>query len=384
MFRAYKFRLEPNVNQARELEITLEAHRRLYNTCLEQRKLTYETEKRSISYFSQSAWFTQERITNPRVSRLNVSSGEATIRRLDRAFQSFFRRVKAGQKPGYPRFKGSDRFDSWTYPHYGDGVKVVENKLRLQHIGLVRINLHRPVEGTPKTVTVKREAAKWYVVICCELPDVEIGSSDHPAVGIDVGLENFLTASDGYTEPPLKPLNGSLRELRIKQRSLSRKKRGSSSRGQQRKVVAKCHARVANTRRDAHHKIAKRLVDRYGMIVVESLSIMNMLKNHRLARAIQDAGWGQFLEILKHHAASAGVEIVEVSARGTSQTCPKCGLVVRKTLSQRRHACLCGYSTHRDHAAAQVILSRGVLAGARPGGLNVGAVMPHGLRSRVL
>ena len=125
MFRAYKFRLEPNVNQTRELEIALETHRRLYNACLAQRKMAYESEKKSIRYTDQSAWFKTERATNPYFARLNFSSAQATMRRLDKAFQAFFRRVKAGEKPGYPRFKGLDRFDSFTYPSVGDGARII-------------------------------------------------------------------------------------------------------------------------------------------------------------------------------------------------------------------------------------------------------------------
>jgi putative transposase len=373
MFRAYKFRLEPNVNQTREIDITLETHRRLYNACLDQRKTAYESERKSIEYTDQSAWFKTERATNPYFARLNFSSSQATMRRLDKAFQAFFRRLKAGDKPGYPRFKGRDRFDSFTYPSVGDGARIIGNKLRLQHIGLVRINLHRPIEGEIKTISIKREGGKWYVITACELPGVIAPDvSDKPATGIDVGIESFLTDANGNQEPTITPLKEASRKLRVEQRSLSRKKKGSNNRRKQCARVRNLHASVANTRRDAHHKIAAKLVNRYSAIAVESLNIQGMLRNHRLARAIQDAGWNQFLGILKHKAESAGVGIFEVNARGTSQTCPACGLVVKKTLGQRRHECECGYSTHRDHAAAQVIFARGVLAGMQPGSLNAG------------
>lgn len=302
MFRAYKFRLEPNVNQTRELEIALESHRRLYNACLEQRKVAYETERKPVKYTDQSAWFKTERDTNRFFARLNFSSAQATMRRLDRAFRSFFRRVEAGQKPGYPRFKGRDRFDSFTYPSVGDGARIIGNKLRLQHIGLVRINLHREIEGKIKTLSVKRQGGKWYVIAACELPDVEIKPSDKPVVGLDVGLESFITDQTGDSEPPLQPLRSALRHLRVMQRSLSRKKPGGSNRRKQKYRVAALHAKVANTRRHEHHKLATKLVNRYGGIVVESLNITGMLRNHKLARAVSDAGWGQFLTILKHKA----------------------------------------------------------------------------------
>jgi putative transposase len=373
MFRAYKFRLEPNVNQARELAIALETHRGLYNTCLEQRKTVYEAEKRSVKYTDQSAWFKNERLTNAYLARLNFSSAQATMRRLDKAFQAFFRRVKAGEKPGYPRFKGQDRFNSFTYPSVGDGARIIGNKLRLQHMGLVRINLHRPIEGDIKTLSVKREGDKWYVIAACQLPDVTPANvSGKPTTGIDVGIESFFTTANGDQEPTIQPLKKVLRKLRVESRSLSRKRKGSTSRRKQRIRVRRLHARAANTRRDQHHKIAAKLINRYGAIAVESLNIKGMLGNHRLARAIEDSGWSQFLEILKHKAESAGVRIFEVNARGTSQACPACGVIVKKALSQRWHNCECGYSTHRDHAAAQVIFARGLLAGMQPGSLNVG------------
>lgn len=373
MFRAYRFRLEPSANQSRELAIALETHRRLYNACLEQRKSAYEAENRSVKYTEQSSWFKNERATNAYFARLNFSSAQATMRRLDKAFQAFFRRVKVGEAPGYPRFKGSDRFSSFTYPSVGDGARIIGNKLRLQHIGLVRINLHRAIEGEIKTFSVKREGDKWYVIAACQLPEVTLADvPDKPITGIDVGIESFLTTANGEREPTCQPLKKVLRKLRVESRSLSRKKKGSNRRRKQRIRVRKLYAHVANTRRDQHHKIAAKLINRYSAIAVESLNIKGMVKNHRLARAVLDSGWDQFLMILKHKAESASVRIFEVNARGTSQTCPACGLIEKKTLSDRWHNCECGYSTHRDHAAAQVIFARGLLAGMQPGSLNVG------------
>ena len=382
MFKAFKYRLEPNVNQTRELAIAIETHRHLWNQCLEQRKRAYESEKKSITYVNQSAWFTSEKKTNLWFARLNFSSAQATMRRLDKAFSAFFRRIKAKQNTGYPRFKGRDRFSSFTY-RSGDGARLIGNKLRLQHIGMVRVNLHRPIEGTPKTITVKREADKWYVVIVCDLGDVAVENTNRDAVGIDVGIESFLTTSDGEHVAPLQPLKWKLRKLRVQQRTMCRRRKGSGRRAVARKAVARTHATVANYRRDQHHKIAKKLVDRYGLIAVESLNIRGMSRNHCLARAVLDAGWYSFLQILAHHAESAGVEIVEVNAAYTSQTCPQCGAVAKKTLAQRHHVCPCGYRAHRDHAAARVILSRGQ-GGMHPEGRNVDAVSLHGLRSRLL
>lgn len=371
MFKVFRYRIQPNANQTRELEIALETHRRLYNDCLAQRKEAYETEHRSLNYFKQTVWFTAARKSNPYFARINYTSGQRTISNLHKAFQAFFRRVKAGEAPGYPRFKSRDRFNSITF-EVGDGAHIVGNKLRLQYIGLVRINLHRPLEGIIKTANIKRECGKWYLTVACKLPDVSPIETDKPSIGIDVGIESFLTTSDGEHISPIQPMKFNLSKLRIAQRCLSRKKTGSSNRAKQRRAVARLYLKVANTRRDAHHKIAVNLVRRYGAFAVESLNIRGMVKNHRLARAVSDAGWNQFLTILKSKAESAGLQYQEVSAHYTSQTCPECGKVKKKTLSERQHSCECGYVAHRDHAAARVILARGVQAGMQLERLNVG------------
>jgi putative transposase len=382
--KAFKFRLFANVNQTRELEIALETHRRLYNACLEQRKTTYETTGATIKYAEQSAWFKAERETNPFFARLNFSSAQATMRRLERSFANFFRRVESGEKPGYPRFKGRDFFNSIEFPSHGDGIRLTGNRLRVQHVGVIRVKLHREVEGRIKTLSVKREAGKWFLVVSCDLGEVSVEPSTNPAIGIDVGLKTFLTTSEGKTEPNPRYLKDALPELRKAQRSLSRKKKGGKNRRRARKVVAKVHARVANLRREHHFKTALKLVLRFGLIVVESLSIKNMLKNDRLSRAISDVAWGNFLLTLRSKAESAGVAFVEVNARGTTQECSGCGRVVPKDLSQRWHSCECGCSLDRDENAARNILARGLQARTGPAGLNVAECRKRAPRSRRL
>jgi putative transposase len=295
------------------------------------------------------------------------------MRRLDKAYKAFFRRVKAGEKPGYPRFKGRDRFDSVEFPSYGDGIRLNEGRLRIQAVGSVKVILHRPIEGEIKTVTLKCEAGKWYVVFSCELPDVPIIPNDRPPVGIDVGLEKFLATSDGAKEPNPRYLKDALPELRRKQRSLSRKKKGGKNRRKARKAVAKVHVRVKNLRKEHHHKVALQLVRRYGFIAAESLNIKGMLKNGRLARAISDVAWGNFLLTLQCKAESAGIAYVGVDPRGTSQRCSGCGAVVPKDLSVRWHDCPhCGLSLDRDENSARDILRLGLLARNGPVGVKVG------------
>lgn len=371
MKRAFKYRLYPNVNQSRELDVALETHRRLYNACLEQRVSIYTAEKRSVTYSQQSAWFKIQRATNLYFARINFSSAQATMRRLDRSYQAFFRRVKSGHTPGFPRFKGRDRFHSIGFPSHGDGIRLNGNRLRVQHVGVLRVKLHRPYQGEIKTLSLKRNGDRWYVVLCCDVGDTPIPQTGLPAVGIDVGLEHFLTTSDGehFANPRLLKIE--LPELRRRQRSMSRKKKGGSNRRKARKRVRTLYARVSNLRRDFHHKTALVLVRRYGLIAVERLNIAGMLKNHRLSRSISDAGWSGFLNTLRNKAESAGCIVVEVDGRGTSQECSGCGAIVRKELSVRVHDCpSCSLSLQRDINAARNILARARQARTEPVGVN--------------
>ncbi|ADJ29402.1 RNA-guided endonuclease InsQ/TnpB family protein [Nitrosococcus watsonii] len=359
MIKAFKYRLYPNAHQARELEIMLETHRRLYNECLAQRKERFETAQESVKYTQQSAWFKSARGANDWYALLNFSSAQATMRRLDKAFQAFFRRIKAGGKPGYPRFKARGRFDSWTYPAHGDGAWLLNGKLRLQHLGVVKVRQHRPVEGTVKTVQLKNEAGKWFVVASCDVGAAPPPRASETAVGIDVGLEYFLSTDQGEHVDNPRYQKEALRQLRVAGRAVSRKKKGSRNR---RKAVARLravHAHVANKRRD-HHKVARDLVSRYAFIAAESLTVRNIVRNRRLSRSISDAGWRQFLNILRAKAKSAGSVLVEVPPQGTSQACSGCGAMVRKALSVRMHQCLeCGLILQRDVNAASNILARG-------------------------
>jgi putative transposase len=373
MFRAYKFRLWTNSNQERELSIMLETHRRLYNAALAQREWFYDEWQISRSYEDQSGWFKDERKTNAYFDRLNFSSAQGTLRRLDKAFQNFFRRVKAGEEPGYPRFKGVDRFNSILFPSHGDGIRLKGNRLRVQHVGTIRVCLHREVEGKIKTLSLKREADKWFLVLACEVPEPQKVGNILPVVGIDVGLTHFATTSEGEKIDNPRFLNAELPELRRAQRSLWRKKKGGSNRRKARCKVRKLHARVANLRHEHRHKVSNDLISRYGRIAVESLNVQGMVRNPRLARAINDAGWSAFVATLTHKAERAGGEVKQVSPNGTSQECSACGEDVPKALHVRVHRCGCGLVIDRDHNAALNILNR-----AWPGTGQLSVTLPLG------
>ena len=361
MLRTHKYRLWTNENQSRELGIMLETHRRLYNACLDQRKTTYETEKRSIKYTEQSAWYKEQRQTNTYFARLNFSSAQATMRRLDKSFIAFFRRLKTGVKPGYPRFKGADQFNSIEFPTHGDGIRLTGNRLRIQHIGVLRVCLHRPLPEDAKirTLTVTRDADHWYLEVCFKLPDQEVLPSTLPSVGLDLGIEHFLTTSDGEHSPNPGYLKSALPELRRTQRSLCRKKKGGKNRAKAKIKVRRLHTRVKNLRSDHRHKTTLDLIRRYGYIAVESLNVKGMLGNRRLSRAISDVAWSAFITTLTHKAESAGATVVQIPPQGTSQECSGCGQTVQKMLSERWHNCPhCGLSLQRDVNAARNILAR--------------------------
>jgi putative transposase len=368
---SFKFRLFTNANQERELGIMLETHRRLYNLCLEQRRDLYRQHGHSVKYSDQSAEFKELRTDNTYFARINCSSAHATMHRLDKAFVAFFRRIKIGQKPGYPRFKARDRFGSIEFPAYGDGIRLNGNRLRVQHVGVIRCKVHRTVDGVVKTAILKLEGGKWFVVLSCDLGDVQVQPSALPAIGIDVGLENFLTTSDGKVVDNPRFLKRELPALRRAQRAVSRKKKGSKNRRKAVKVVRVLHAHVANQRHEHHFKTALNLIRCYGLIAVERLNIRGMLRSQWMSRAISDAGWASFIEILTHKTASAGATVVAVNPRGTSQICSGCSAEVRKNLSVRKHVCPhCGLTLHRDENAARNILARALLAWTGPVGAN--------------
>ncbi len=383
MRRSFKYRLWTNTNRDRELGIMLETHRRLYNHMLKMRIASWECDRVSINYQFQSWCFKGLRRDSLYYARLNFSSAQATMRRLDKAYQGFFRRVKNGDaKCGFPRFKSNGRFESIEFPAYGDGIRLNGDRLRVQHIGTIRVKLHRPYEGMIKTATLKREDDKWFLILSCDLGAVPIVKSTNPSVGVDVGLESFLTTSDGDHEPNPRFFKKELPALRRTSRSVARKKKGGSNRRKAVKQLRRLHGRIANLRRDHRHKTSLKLVRRYGHIGVESLNVHSMVRNHSLSRSISDAGWSGFLSTLKSKAESAGVSVVEVNAAYTSQICSGCGQLVKKELSERQHECNCGCSLHRDVNAARNILVRS-LARTEPTGRNVKIIL-HVQRSRRL
>ncbi len=291
MRQAFVFRLYPSPVQVPALDAMLWHHRRLYNAALEHRRTAYRQAKVSITYHQQSAELKAIRQEDPALAACNFSSLQTTLRRLDRTFTAFFRRVKAGGKAGYPRFKSRNRFDSVTFPSLGDGCSWSGTHLRLQGIGHIKVKQHRTIEGQIKTVTVARKADGWYVALSCDLGERPVGPSTNPPVGIDLGLLSFLATSDGETVAPPKHFRLSERKLRQLQRVVARRKKGSNRRRKAVANLAKQHQHIASERKDWQHKTALGLVRRYGTIVHEDLNIRGIARS-RLAKATLDAAWG--------------------------------------------------------------------------------------------
>jgi putative transposase len=310
----------------------------------------------SVTVTSQSAQLPKIKDVRPEYHDIHSQVLQDVLTRLDRAFQAFFRRVKNGEQPGYPRFQGANRYDSFTYKQFGNGATLDNGCLVLSKIGRIALRWSRPLEGTPKTVTVSREADGWYASFSCADVPIKPLPLTGEETGIDLGLESFATLADGRQIASPRVFRIAERNLKRAQRRVSRRKHGSHRRRKAVKLLARAHQKVRRARADFHHKTALSLVQQYDTIYHEDVQTANMVKNHRLAKSIADAGWSQFLNILSFKAACAGRRVIAVNPAYTSQVCSGCGVLVKKGLSVRWHTCPdCGTSLHRDHNAAKNI-----------------------------
>lgn len=374
----YKYRLAPTKAQSVFLDGELREAASLYNAALEERIGAWKICRKSINYYDQADQLKAMRADGC-LTLANFSCCQDVLRRVDRAFKAFFRRYKAGRKPGFPRFRSFRRYDSLTFPTYGNGCRLLDGgKLRVQGTGHIKVKLHRPIEGEIRTVTIKRDVNHWYVLfsVVCETMPLPPCSEE---VGIDVGLKSFATLSDGTEIDNPRYFAKAQAHLRRCQRKLARRKRGSNRRHKAKVLVSKAHRKVRNQRTNFHHEISRWLVNHYGIIAIENLNLKG-LASSMLAKSVHDAGWASFFSKLSYKAEYAGRVLVKVDPRGTSQTC-LCGARVPKTLADRWHHCpACGLSAGRDHVSAQAILQ---LARNGPSGANVGVVMPSVSREAV-
>jgi putative transposase len=385
-----KYRLSPTKKQAEKLQWTLDRTRELYNAALQERRDAYEVIKRrpdfydrqarkqaiqaqNIRYYSQANQLPEIKDIREEYQDIHSQVLQDVLRKADKAFKAFFRRCKRGDIPGYPRYKGRDRYDSFTYPQGGYSL-THDSRLCLSKLGSIKVKLHRPLEGEVKTCTIKREGTYWYVVFVCEVEAELLPVSDE-SVGIDLGLLHFATLSTGETIENPRYFRKAEKKLEKLQQVLACKKRGSHRRKKAVKKVAKAHRKVRNQRADFLHKESRKLVNAYGTIVFEELQPANMSRRAKpkqdengtylpngasaksgVNKSIHDAGWGQFVQYCTYKAANAGRTVVQVNPRYTSQVCSGCGTVKKKELSERWHSCECGTELDRDHNAALNIL----------------------------
>jgi putative transposase len=364
MHRSYKFKASLNATARRNVEWQLARLAELHNAAVEERRDAWKMCRKSIRFFDQVRQLKDIKRDRPEYAKLGSQVLENCLKRVDLAFQAFYRRVRAGQTPGYPRFKSARRYDSLTF-RQGCGWKLDGRRLAMQGIGSAKVFLSRPVAGTIKTVTLRRDACgDWWVTFSCEDVPAEPLPATGQSVGVDVGLSHFATLSTGDAIENPRPARIAEVRVRHAQRGVSKRKRGSNRQRKAGRVVARHHRRVANVRRDFHWKLARKLVERYDRIAVEDLNVAG-LAGGMLAKSVHDAAWGDFLHALASEAEKAGRELVVVDPRGTSQQCSGCGATVSKTLAERTHTCSCGLVLDRDHNAALNILARGIAQAER-------------------
>lgn len=376
MRKTFRYRLFPTPAQRQALQLQLDACRFVYNKALEARKEAWKQRQESISRFDTVNMLPQWKTEYPWLQGGHAEAMQETMIRLDLAFRAFFRRCKAGEKPGYPRFRGKDRYDSFTYPRErGNWRFLADGRLRLSKIGPVKIKLHRPLEGTPKTLTIRRDAVgNWYAYFSCIAEPKLLPVSDE-MVGIDLGLKTFAVLSNGEKIPRQRWMKRDTKDIARLQRKKERLAKGSAERRKAIHALQHAYQRQTNRRNDFAHQESRKLVNRYGLLVFEKLDIRDMQSNgnHAVNRGIADVAWGKFVQYTTYKAECAGRGMLLVNPRGTTQECSGCGAVVPKDLSVRVHDCPhCGLKLDRDLNAARNVLTRGLASlGASPGSSSI-------------
>lgn len=358
--KTFAYRLYPTNAQVTAMERTLDECRWLYNHFLEERKTAWESAHRSVSLYDQHGQLSALKTERESLKAVHSQVLQNVAVRLDLAFQAFFRRIKAGDKePGFPRFRGHNRYDSFCYPQ--SGFAMMGDRLRLSKIGTVHVVKHRPLEGKVKTCCIRRSATgKWYVTIVCECEDAPLPPCAD-AVGIDVGLTTFATLSNGETVENPRFFRTDESALARAQRNKDKLPKGTKERRRKARVVTRVHERIGFRRHDFTHQVARRIVNRYGFIAIEDLTVNTMVKNHHLSKSILDAAWGMFARVLVEKAEGAARQIVRVNPAYTSQDCSACHARQVMALTERVYRCPeCGLVLGRDVNAARNLLALGM------------------------
>ena len=365
MLRTYKYLLRPNNQQARQLDFLLWESRQVYNAALEQRITLYQETGKGLSYGAQWVHFRDQRRSSPEtLGQLNASSMQHVLRRLDKSFAAFFRRLKAGNKPGFPRFQSCHRFKSMAFT-YGDGCKLHQGehgamRFYVQNVGEMRMCYHRAVPGEAKIkhAVIKRVNNRWFACLMLVLPQPEPKYIvNGRQVGIDIGLKTLAALSTGELIDNPRWLRENLAKLRRLQRHAARQVKGSHRQRKTFRQIACLHEQIANQRADFLHKVSSQIVAEYDLVAIENLSLAFMNRNRHLSRSSHDAGFGALRHMLEYKAESAGIPVIAVNPSNTTQICSACGRLVPKDLSVRVHKCPdCGLILDRDVNAARNIL----------------------------
>jgi putative transposase len=371
----WEFKLEPTAEQVSGIEDILGVCRNVWNFALRERKDWLDSRKSPVNacsirqefilpadapfpnYHVQAKGLTKAKADFPRLKTVNAQVLQQVLRKLDGAWESWRLR-----RSGFPRFKKPNRMRSFVFPQMLKNC-ITDEEIKLPQLGLVKVRWSREIPELfeVKQARIVRKASGYFVMLSLQA-DIDVPATvphGHP-VGIDVGLEYFLSTSDGEQVKRPRFFNRLHRKLKLLQRRLKTKQKGSSNWLNLHKKIGRVHQRIADTRKDWHFKLAHHLCDGAGMIFVEDLDFRIMAKG-MLGKHTLDAGLGQFNnQILPWVCFKRDVYCSKVDARGTSQECPDCGAEVRKDLSTRIHHChSCGSIKPRDVAAGQVICTRG-------------------------
>jgi putative transposase len=350
-------RLKVTKNQDNRLDRLLDQLCAIYNMALDQRKLEWENSHVALTYYDQQSELVTLRSWFPEYAELPSAIERDPLRRLQRAFDGFYRRVKSGETPGYPRFRSSERYDSFTVDSYS--FKMSKYEFVIGGIGGFKFKTHYKIKGTPKEFRVKRIGNKWQGQVVCDIGPAPEKAAVRNATGIDVGLTTLATLSDGTEIPNPRWTRKEEDRLAKANRSLSRKIRGSKNSIKAREHLRRVHQRISGLRSSYLTGVAKQLVGEYDLIAHEDLKISNMVQS-MFAKSILDAAWGQLIFKLNSEAECAGKWVIPVNPRGTTQICSGCGEKVPKKIWDRHHDCpKCGLSLGRDHNAALNILRLG-------------------------
>ena len=360
MPKVNRYRIYPTKSQVSKLNDTLELCRWVYNETLAFRKNAWELEQKRIGYFDSKKMIPIWKKDKPELKTVHSHTLQDVTMRVDLAFQAFFRRVKAGEKTGYPRFKGKGWYDSITYLQ--TGFSLENNTLTLSKIGDIKVKLHRPIEGNIKRLTIRRSTTqKWFVSILTDNDSYNPLEPSDKSIGMDVGILSFAALSDGtFVENP-RFYAKEQKNLAKVQRKHSKQAKGTPERKKALKVLCRVHERIYNKRDDFAQKLSKTLVDNFGIICFEDLNITKMVKNPFYAKGIMDAAWNKLVTYTSYKAENAGRKVILVNPYNTSQMCSRCGNLVEKDISERTHNCpFCNLSIDRDFNASINILRLGL------------------------